>query len=36
MQADDCAARNIPIIQGKTDLRNWLEQVLRADAGATG
>jgi polysaccharide biosynthesis PFTS motif protein len=30
MQVDDKAARGIPIIQGKADLRRWLEQALSA------
>lgn len=31
MQRDDAGARGMPIVQGKADLRKWLEQVLNAD-----
>lgn len=36
MQVDDNAARGIPIIQGKADLRRWLEQALSEEVEVAG
>jgi polysaccharide biosynthesis PFTS motif protein len=35
IQKDDKAARGIPIVQGKSDLHQWLAQILRVDENNT-